>query len=107
MWSWSWERFPLVLSLYFPRLHVNWISERETGRRKKTLQWALANSSNSGQVLGRGADLQNEQELASELAQVRHPDVEVATVVSQYSRQADSCQGQGCFSQAAIQALVT
>lgn len=93
MWSWSWERFPLVLGLCFPRLHVNWISERETGRRKKTLQWALANSSNSGQVLGRGADLQNEQELASERAQVRHPDVEVATVVSQNSRQADSCQG--------------
>lgn len=80
------------------------------GNREEEKDFAVgtvANSSNSGQVLGRGADLQNEQELASELAQVKHPDVEVATVVSQYSRQADSCQGQGCFSQAAIQALVT
>lgn len=61
----------------------------------------------AGEVLGKGANLQNEQELASQLVPVRRPDVEAAVVVSQCWRQADSCQGPGCLSQAAIQAIVT
>lgn len=94
----------LVLGLCFPRWHVNWIWEKEIWKRKKTLQWALASSS---KVSGKGANLQKEQELASELVPVRRPDVEAAVVVSQCWRQADSCQGPGCLRQAAIQAIVT
>ena len=58
-------------------------------------------------MLGKSADLQQEQELACELAQVGSPDVEVVAVVSQCSRQADICRGPGYFGQAATQAIVT
>lgn len=81
----SWGHAPLALGLCFPRFHVDGIWEKETGKRKRN--WpappTLWFSARQGCQLG------------YQLAQVRRPDLEVVAVVSQCSRQVDSCQGPG------------